>query len=61
MMAQGRTCVVALDRAMYHPETDDIVGEFSRWLKFVLLLPLSAVVNFLFFPPLADIITASLK
>lgn len=61
MMAQGRTGFVALDRAIYHPETDDFVGESSRWLKFVLLLPLSTVVNVLFFPPLSDIITAFLK
>lgn len=51
MMAQGRAGVVALDRAIYHPETDDFVGESSRWLKFVLLLPLSTVVNLLFFFP----------
>lgn len=51
MMAQGRTGFVALDRAIYHLETDDFVGESSRWLKFVLLLPLSTVVNLLFFSP----------
>lgn len=39
---QGRTGAVALDRAIYHPETDDFVGETLRRLKFVLLLPLSS-------------------
>lgn len=61
MTVQGRTSAVALDRAIYHPETDDFVGESSRQLKFVLLLPLSSRKFIAPTPPPSNIIATSLK
>lgn len=58
---QGRTRAVALDRAIYHPETDDFVGESSRRLKFVLPRPLSSRKFIAPNPPTSHIIATPLK